>query len=90
MTVTEIRPQTVLTPTEPLTAVPRREPAPMNASLFAHVQADTLIEAVRRREDGPIEVSIGESSAGAEIALFLHGDAAVIRLIEALQSVYAS
>lgn len=80
MTVTAIR-------TEAPAAV--RPSVPMSSTVMAHVHADTHISALRRTEDSPLELQVGDASGGTQLVLFLRDDADVIRLIDALQSVYA-
>lgn len=80
MTVTAIR-------TETHAAV--RPSVPMASTVMAHVHADTHISALRRTEDSPLELQVGDASGGTQLVLFLRDDADVIRLIDALQSVYA-
>lgn len=86
MTVTQFSPR-IPEPTQPLKAV--RPSAPMNSSVLAHVHADTHISAVRRTEESPLELQVGDAAGGTQVVLFVRNDADVIRLIEALQGVYA-
>jgi hypothetical protein len=81
MTVTQIR-------TEQPTTVVRQSP-PMNSTVLAHVHTNTTVTATRRTPKGPLELAVGSSEAGTQVVLYLHGDAAVVALIEALQTMYS-
>jgi hypothetical protein len=91
MTVTELRASRPAEDTQPLKVVPKpAAPPPMNAVVYAHVHADSAVDAVRRESNGSIELSVGNPHDGAQVTLFLTDDAAVVRLIEALQALYPS
>jgi len=77
--------------TEPIKVVPKpREHAPMNARVMSHVHADTEISAVQDAPNSSVQLTFGSTTGGAEITLFLHDNAEVMRLIEALRAVYPS
>lgn len=84
MTVTQIHSHSAEPVQEPVAT------APMNSVIYAHVNDATAISAIRRTETGSLELAVGDAFQGTQVVLFLNGDADVIRLIEALQSVYAS
>lgn len=71
---------------------PRTAPhpsTPMSSTVMAHVRGGTHISAVRRTPTSPLELQVGDASGGTQVVLFLGDDADVIRLIAALQAVYA-
>lgn len=84
MTVTSIH---TAEPVQPRRTAPRPS-APMNSTVMAHVRGDTTISAIRRTQDSPLELQVGDPSGGTQVVLFLGDDADVIRLIDALQSAY--